>query len=100
MYGGIEAGGTKFVCAVASSPIAQPEAFETFPTTTPQETIERCLAFFRPYQARLKALGIASFGPVDLHSESSRYGYITTTPKPGWQFTDLAGRCGLRLMSR
>jgi len=87
-YGGIEAGGTKFVCAVGTSPDDLRE--ERFPTTTPEETIARAIAFFRA-QPRVAAIGIASFGPIDLHSDSPTYGYITTTPKPGWRHTDLAG---------
>ena len=88
LYGGIEAGGTKFVCAVGSSP---DDLCETrFPTTTPDETIQRAIAFFRE-QPRVAAIGIASFGPIDLHPDSPTFGYITTTPKPGWANADLAG---------
>ena len=87
LYGGIEAGGTKFVCAVGSSP---DDVHETrFPTTMPEETINRAIAFFR--EQRVAAIGIASFGPIDLRFDSPTFGYITTTPKPGWANTDLAG---------
>lgn len=89
LYGGIEAGGTKFVCAVGSGPGDLTET--RFPTTTPDETIGRALEFFRPYRGQLTALGIASFGPVDLNPASPTWGYITTTPKPGWMNADLAG---------
>jgi fructokinase len=61
-----------------------------FPTTTPDETISRAIAFFRE-QPRVAAIGIGSFGPVDLCPDSPTFGYITTTPKPGWANTDLAG---------
>ena len=88
LYGGIEAGGTKFVCAVGTAPDDLRET--RFPTTTPDETINRAIAFFRE-QPRVAAVGIASFGPIDLHSDSSTFGYITTTPKPGWRNTDLVG---------
>jgi fructokinase len=88
LYGGIEAGGTKFVCAVGSSPNDVRET--RFPTTTPDETIQRAIAFFRA-QPRVAAIGIASFGPIDLHPDSPTFGDITTTPKPGWANTDLAG---------
>jgi fructokinase len=91
LYGGIEAGGTKFVCAVAEQPTASPIDEVTLPTTTPEATIHETIAFFKRYD--LKALGIGSFGPVDLHIESPSYGYITATPKPGWRNTDLAVRC-------
>lgn len=45
------------------------------------------------------SIGIASFGPVELHEGSSKYGFITTTPKPGWKDTDVVGyiRKGLSL---
>ena len=92
LFGGIEAGGTKFVCAVAS--VARPSeilAEERFPTTTPGETIRRAVEFFAPYAADLHGLGIASFGPIDLDPTSSTYGFVTTTPKPNWADTDLVG---------
>lgn len=91
LFGGIEAGGTKFVCAVGVGP-DNLRAEARFPTTTPAETIERALAFFREAQAQhgpLTALGIASFGPVDLDPRSPAFGHITSTPKPGWANADL-----------
>ncbi len=93
LYGAIEAGGTKFVCAVGSGP-DDLRAETRFPTTMPGETIGRAIAFFEAQRAAhgpLAALGIASFGPVDLDRASPRYGYITSTPKPGWQYADLVG---------
>lgn len=93
LLGGIEAGGTKFVCAVGRGPDDY-RAEVRFPTTTPDETIARAVAFFKE-QAEvepLEAMGIASFGPVDLNPHSLTYGYITTTPKTGWQEIDLLGR--------
>lgn len=88
LYGGIEAGGTKFVCAVGTGP-EDIRAETRIPTTTPGETLARVLDFFRPYAPQLKAVGIASFGPVDVRPDSPTYGYITTTPKPGWAFTPI-----------
>jgi len=90
MYGGIEAGGTKFVCAVGSGP-EDIRAEDRFPTTTPDETIARAIDFFQGHESDLAALGIASFGPIDSDPRSSRYGFITTTPKPGWAQTDILG---------
>jgi fructokinase len=93
IYGGIEAGGTKFVCAVGTGP-DDLRAEARFPTTTPEEPIGRAIAFFEE-QAReepLAAVGIASFGPVDPNPDSPTFGYITTTPKPGWADTDFANR--------
>jgi fructokinase len=93
LFGGIEAGGTKFVCLVGNGPDQLVEE-KRFPTTTPDETIARVAEFFAPYANRgeLAAVGIASFGPVDLNPISKTYGYITTTPKPGWEQIDLCGR--------
>ena len=87
MFGGIEAGGTKFVCGVGNRPddleIAQ------FPTTTPAEILDKVVGFFK--QHTVSAVGIASFGSVDLDISSSSYGYITSTSKPGWLNCDLVG---------
>ena len=93
VYGGIEAGGTKFVCVVGSGP-DQILAEERIPTTAPDETIARAQAFFKQHERehKLAAIGIASFGPVDLDRDSPTYGYITTTPKPGWAQIDLRGK--------
>ena len=92
LYGGIEAGGTKFVCAVGGGPDDIRDELR-FPTTTPEETIDQAVEFFRTHHMRepLAAVGIASFGPVDPNPTSPTWGYITTTPKPGWAHTDLAG---------
>src|SRR3954469_16606693 len=90
LFGGIEAGGTKFVCAVGTGP-QDIRATTRFPTTTPAETISRAIDFFRQQSESVVAIGIGAFGPVDLHPASPTYGYITSTPKPGWQQTDLRG---------
>lgn len=93
LWAGIEAGGTKFVCAVGSGP-DDIRAETSFPTTTPNETLALALAFFREQARRcgsLAALGIASFGPVDPNAASPTFGYITTTPKAGWSNTDFGG---------
>lgn len=89
LLGGIEAGGTKFVCAVGTGP-EDIRAEVRFPTTTPAETIGRVVAFFREQEA-VTAVGIASFGPIDPDPASPTFGYITNTPKPGWTNIDLAG---------
>ena len=93
MLGGVEAGGTKFVCVVGSGP-SDVRAEARVPTTSPAETLDRVMCFFREQQAHhgpLSAIGIGSFGPIDLHPESARYGFITFTPKTGWADTDLVG---------
>jgi len=93
VYGGVEAGGTRFVCVIGSSPDSL-EAETSFATTTPQETIDRTIAFFQRYRGRepLSAVGVGSFGPVDLNPTSPKFGYITATPKPGWANTEFLGR--------
>jgi fructokinase len=90
LYGGIEAGGTKFVCAVGRGP-GDMVAETRFPTTTPAETLAQAVAFFEEYRGALAAVGIGSFGPVDPDPASPTYGYITATPKPHWSHTDVAG---------
>jgi fructokinase len=90
LYGGIEAGGTKWVCAVGSGP-SDMRGTTTFPTTEPDETIARAVDFFAQ-NGSLEAVGIGSFGPIDTRRSSQSFGFITTTPKPGWAQTDVAGR--------
>jgi fructokinase len=90
IWGGIEAGGTKFVCAVGTGP-DDLWAEVRFPNTTPEETIGQAIQFFQQQKEPLAAIGIASFGPLDPNPDSPTFGYITTTPKPGWTHTDLAG---------
>ncbi|TCP22700.1 fructokinase [Scopulibacillus darangshiensis] len=82
VYGAIEAGGTKFVCAVGDEKGHIIESIQ-LPTKTPDETMPSVIDFFKRYE--LKALGIGSFGPVDVNKESLTYGNITSTPKPGWR---------------
>lgn len=91
-YGGMEAGGTKFVCAVGSNP---DDLYKTsFDTTDPDETLTRAVEFFKEQNSkrRISAIGIGSFGPIDLHRGSSTYGFITSTPKEGWAHTDIVGK--------
>ena len=90
LYGGIEAGGTKFVCAVGSGPQNIVEEFR-FPTTTPVETIQQVCDFFSQYINKLHGIGLGSFGPVNLDPASPTYGYITTTPKSNWGNTNILG---------
>src|SRR5260370_9898799 len=95
VFGGSEDGGKKFVCGIGTGP----EDLETtqFPTTSPEETIRRTVAFFRVQTNRLQAVGIGSFGPVDLHRGSPTYGYITSTPKLEWRNFDIVGKVGKAL---
>lgn len=90
-YAGIEAGGTKWVCIIAKGP-EKVLASKRFPTTSPEETIAAAIEFFQSHineEIEYRALGIGSFGPLDLNPESKTYGCITSTPKPGWGGTNL-----------
>ncbi|MFS0637627.1 ROK family protein [Mesobacillus foraminis] len=82
MLGGIEAGGTKFVCAVGEENGTILNRIE-IPTTIPEETMAKVIGFFRNYD--VKAMGIGSFGPIDVNEDSPTYGYITSTPKTAWK---------------
>ena len=98
MFGAIEAGGTKFVCAVGTSP--DDLNLTQFPTTSPDATTASAIDFLREQSnGKLKAVGIGSFGPIDLRANSSTFGHITSTPKSGWQNYDFAGsiRTALRV---
>jgi fructokinase len=91
LFGGLEAGGTKFNCIVGTAP-EEIVAEALYPTTTPEETIGQAVEFFGQYRDSLAAVGIGSFGPVDLDRRSATYGQITLTPKPNWAGTDMVGR--------
>lgn len=88
MFGAIEAGGTKFVCAVSDENFTIKERV-SIPTTTPEETMTEVFSFFDQYE--LTAIGIGSFGPIDVNKESDTYGCITSTPKTAWKFYDFLG---------
>ena len=92
LYGGIEAGGTKFVCVVASGPERIIDEVR-FPTTTPDETLGRAIQFFQPFvsSGQISNIGVGCFGPIDLNPKSPTYGFITATPKPNWGNTDVRG---------
>lgn len=95
IYGGIEAGGSKWECAIGTGP-EDLRATATLATTTPAETIDRAVAFFER-EGPVDAIGIGSFGPLDGNPSSSTWGYITTTPKPGWAQTDVGQEFRRRL---
>jgi fructokinase len=93
LVGAIEAGGTKFVCAVGTGPRDLTRyAFAT--GDQPARVLSQVTSWLVEQQRQrgtLCAIGIGSFGPVDLHQGSPTYGYITSTPKPGWRNTDIVG---------
>jgi fructokinase len=85
LYGGVEAGGTTFVCAVGSGPL-ELSPRTVIPTSAPAETLSRVVDCFRERAAELTAIGVASFGPIDRER-----GRITSTPKSEWVDTDVVG---------
>jgi fructokinase len=98
MIAGVETGGTKVVCAIAAVDApGVPLEVRRFPTTTPDETTARIDAYLAEVagSAPLDALGIASFGPVNVEADRDHYGWVTGTPKAGWANTDLLGRIPL-----
>lgn len=88
LIGGIEAGGTKMVCAVGNENGVVKDR-TSFPTRQPEETFADMIAYYRNWD--IQALGIGCFGPLDLNRQSRTYGYITKTPKPGWGNCDIVG---------
>jgi fructokinase len=93
LFGAIEAGGTKFLCAVGSREGKLLDQVR-IPTTSPEETLGRALAYFRDQimkRSVLSSIGIASFGPLDPRRDSPTFGRILATPKPGWEGIDIVG---------
>lgn len=94
---GIELGGT--TCVAAISAVGNPDTIterRDFNTREPSSTLQDLVEYLKSALVKLEtdnfeAIGIASFGPVDLHKGSPTYGYITSTPKPGWQYVDVVG---------
>lgn len=86
--GGIEGGGTKFVCGIGT-PDGSIIDRVSFPTTQPEETLEQVCGYFA--DKSIDALGIGSFGPIDPNPSSPTYGYVTSTPKPGWSNCNVLG---------
>ena len=99
LLAGVELGGTKCVCILGTGP-DDVRAVERLPTGEREETlrqIEAVLDRWRTQFGALRALGIASFGPVDLRIDSPTYGFITSTTKPQWRNTDVVQRLRHRL---
>ena len=94
MYiGAIEAGGTKMVCGIGDENGTLIDRI-SLPTIDPKTTFGEMLGYFDSKAKEgieLSAIGIGSFGPVDLNKNSKTYGFITSTPKPGWANTDFVG---------
>jgi fructokinase len=93
LFGGIEGGGTKFICAVGTGD-GETLAETRFPTTSPEQTLARAVDFLKEQSQTLgplAAIGVASFGPLDPRPASGTFGRILLTPKPGWANTDIVG---------
>ncbi len=97
LLGGVELGGTKCVCMIGTgaddirSRISLPTGEDADATVS---RIEGILGDGIAAHGPIAALGIASFGPVDLARDSPTYGFVTATVKPGWSNTSLAARLG------
>lgn len=87
--GSIEAGGTKFILAVQDVESGEIVARHRIPTTTADETLQKSADFFKEHP--VSALGIGTFGPIDINPNSRTFGYILDTPKRGWSGTDVKG---------
>jgi fructokinase len=81
LIGAVEAGGTKFVCGVGNESGDIMDRV-SFPTEQPEKTLTQVIEYFKGKQ--VEAIGIGCFGPINIDRSSPQYGYVTTTPKPGW----------------
>jgi len=93
LFGGVELGGTKVVCAIGDGQ-GSILAEERFPTSDPKSTLAQIISWLRERTegiSRLTAIGVGSFGPIELKVSSAHYGFIGRTPKPGWSATDVVG---------
>lgn len=86
--GAVEAGGTKFVCGIGNENGIVEDRI-SFPTGPPEGTLSRAISYFQDHE--VEAIGIGSFGPIDLKPESPTYGYVTSTPKHGWSQINVLG---------
>jgi fructokinase len=96
LLGGVELGGTKCVCIIGSGP-EDVRDHVSIPTGERDSTLARINSVLDGWQAThgpIQALGLASFGPLELRPDSRRFGHITSTVKPGWEGTDVIGRLG------
>ena len=87
--GAVEAGGTKFVCGIGNEH-GEIEKRISIPTGEPEETLAQVIAFFK--EEDVEAIGIGTFGPINIDKQSELYGYVTTTPKPGWSNYHFLGK--------
>ena len=95
LYAGVELGGTKCICVLGTGPNDIREQLFIPTGDNPELALSQIETAFRSWHIKhgaVKALGIASFGPIDMKANSATYGYITSTPKPGWTHTNVARR--------
>src|SRR4051794_23850204 len=90
LVGALELGGSKALCAVGTSRRTLAEV--RIPTTTPEQTLAAVERFFLVHRGSLGALGIASFGPLELSPGAASFGALLATPKPGWAGVPLVAR--------
>nr|WP_242126692.1 ROK family protein [Sphingobium sp. Sx8-8] len=90
-------GGTKTIVLLARNRHILRE--ETLPTTDPDTTLKRASALLRRWFAAepFLALGIASFGPLDLCPGSRTYGHMLPTPKQSWSGANIGGALSAEL---
>ncbi|WP_028560393.1 ROK family protein [Paenibacillus pinihumi] len=86
--GAVEAGGTKFVCGIGDEN-GNVEDRVSFPTEQPEKTLQQVIDYFKDKQ--VEAIGVGTFGPINIDPSSPEYGFVTTTPKPGWSGYDFLG---------
>lgn len=89
LFGGIEAGGTKFILAVCDESLKIQHRI-SIPTRAPEETMTEVFAYFDQFE-KIDAIGLGSFGPIDVNTKSKTYGYIMDTPKLAWKGYDILG---------
>lgn len=93
LLAGVELGGTKCVCILGAGP-DDIRARVTVPTLDPHTTLDSIAAVIQQWREQPGppvALGVASFGPIDLRRDSATYGCMGATPKRGWANADIAG---------
>jgi len=94
IYGAVELGGTMITTIIARDTKSIIRK-KVFPTLNPKDSIQDIINFFKSgftdTDFLMQAIGIGSFGPLDLNPESRTFGYITSTPKQGWEFFNIKG---------
>jgi fructokinase len=93
IYGGVDAGGTKFLCAIGRTP-TEIDKVRSIETTSESETLGEVAKFFNDWLAdgnELASIGVASFGPLERDPHAPNYGKLCNSPKRGWEQADIGG---------